>query len=156
MTAHRNYLSINPGKKNFRISQWLNGVLTVLLAGIIITGCKDSATGDNGPDKETKTYNLVLTSDGSKIGEIMTARITEDDDAYIDEGFFATLTISDMDFKAPFDMGINNDGGYCGTFDVQAGEKAEMPCDYDDYLSNPDQLIITSENGDGIEAHPSP
>lgn len=121
-----------------------------------MTGCKDSATGDNGSDKETKTYNIILVSDGSKIGEITTERITENDDAYIDDGFFITLAISDADFKAPFDLGINNDNGYCGTFDVQSGEKAEMPCDYDDYLSSPDQLIITSEDGNGVEAHPSP
>lgn len=156
MTKYRNHLSTDPGNSNFKNSQWLNSLLVILLAGILMTGCKDSATGENGSDKETKTYNLVLASDGSKIGEITTERINEDDDAYIDEGFFATLTISDTDFKAPFDMGINNNDGYCGTFDVQAGEKAEMPCDYDDYLSSPNQLIITSENGDGLEAYPSP
>ncbi len=156
MTAYRNHLYTDPENRNFRIPQWLNGVLAVLLVGIVMTGCKDSATGDNGSEKETKTHNLVLASDGSKIGEITTERITEEDDAYIDEGFFATLTISDADFKAPYDMGINNDNGYCGTFDVQSGDKAEMPCDYDDYLSSPAQLKITSEDGDGVEAHPSP
>lgn len=141
---------------NLKRRKWLSRFFTILLSVIIMVGCKDSATGDNGTDKDFKTYDLVLTSDGSKVGEITTSQITEDDDAYIDDGFFVTLNITSSDFNAPFDLGSTSGGGYCGTWDVQPREKGEMPCDYDDYLANPEELKVTSENGDGVEAHPSP
>lgn len=141
---------------NFKIQKRLSRFFTILLVTIIMVGCKGSATGVNGSDKDSKTYDLVLTSDGSKVGEITTSRITEDDDAYIDDGFSVTLDITNFDFNAPFDITSTSNGGLCGTWDVQPGEKGEMPCDYDKYLANPEELKVTSENGDGIEAHPSP
>ncbi len=134
-----------------------NSIFAMLFLCVLLVGCKDSATGSEGElNKNTKTYDLVLATDGSTIGELTTERITEEDDAYIDEGFFVTLNIQSSDYQAPYDIHINNDDGYCGTFGVESKEKAEMPCDYDNYLSNPEELTVTSEDGDGLEAHPSP
>ncbi|SMO45919.1 hypothetical protein [Fodinibius sediminis] len=134
---------------------WFNRACMLLLAGIMITGCKDSVTDGNGADKDTQTFDLVLVAGGSKVGTVSTARITPDDDAYIDEGFFVTVKVTDERFNAPFDIYINNNNGYCGTFDVRPDEKAEMPCDYDDFLSNPTELTVTDENGDGESARPA-
>lgn len=133
-----------------------SSVFAILFLCVLLVGCKDSATGSEDLSKSTKTYDLVLATDGSTIGELTTERITEEDDAYIDEGFFVSLNIQSSDYQAPYDIHINNDDGYCGTFGVESGEQAEMPCNYDNYLSNPEELTVTSEDGDGLEAHPSP
>lgn len=123
----------------------------------MIAGCSSSTSvneEDGESDKETATFDLMLSSDGSTVvGSTATTEIiTEDSNAYIDEGFFITLDISDSDFEAPFEIFMN--GGQCGTWDVQDGEKAEMPCDYDEFLSDPADLTITSEDGNGVEAYP--
>lgn len=128
------------------------GLMTALLAG-----CSSSTSAneddDGNSENETQTFDLMLSSDGStKIGTAITEIITEDSDAYIDEGFFITLDISDSGFQAPFDISMR--GGQCGTWDVQDGEKAEMPCDYDEFLSDPADLTVTSEDGSGVEAYP--
>ena len=143
-------------KLKYITSTWPQYLLTMLLAVIMISGCKDSATGDDSWGKEVKTYDLALASNGDKIGTVSTEIITEDDDAYIDEGFFITIKLSSSNFNPPFDISINNDNGYCGTFDVQPDEQAEMPCDYDDFLSDPGQLTVTAEDGEGEDAHPVP
>ena len=132
----------------------LNKMLFCILIAGVMAGCKDSATGAEGDgNKENKTFDLVLVSDGTKIGSVTTERITADSDAYIDEGFFATLTVTDSDFPPPFDVGMET-GGYCGTWDVQPDEKAEVPCDYDEFLSNPTELTVTAADGNGRDAHP--
>ncbi len=139
------------------IKKVLNSVFTILFVSVLLIGCKDSATGsEEEVNKGIKTYDLVLATDASTIGKLTTERITEEDEAYIDEGFFVTLNIQSSDYQAPYDIHINNSDGYCGTFGVQSGEQAEMPCDYDNYLSNPEELTVTSEDGDGLEANPSP
>lgn len=122
----------------------------------LFTGCSSSTSvndEDGEAGNETATFDLTLSGDGSTVvGTATTEIITEDSDAYIDEGFFITLDISDSGFQAPFDIFMN--GGQCGTWDVQDNEKAEMPCDYDDFLSDPADLTVTSEDGNGVEAYP--
>lgn len=123
----------------------------------IFAGCSSSTSAnedeDGNSEKETRTFDLMLSADGSTVvGTVKTEIITPDSGAYIDEGFFITLDISDSGFEAPFDIYMN--GGQCGTWDVQIDEKAEMPCDYDEFLSNPADLTVTSEDGDGVEAYP--
>ena len=133
--------------------------LILLAFGMMATvfaGCSSSTSANDEEEKsgnETATFDLMLSSDGSTVvGSATTEIITEDSDAYIDEGFFITLDISDSGFQAPFDIYMN--GGQCGTWNVQDGEKAEMPCDYDEFLSDPTDLTVTSEDGDGVEAYP--
>lgn len=127
------------------------GLMTSLLAGCSSSTSANEEDGDS--ENETRTFDLMLSSDGSTvIGTATTEIITEESDAYIDEGFFITPDISDSGFQAPFDIYMN--GGQCGTWDVQDGEKAEMPCDYDEFLSDPSDLTITSEDGNGVEAYP--
>lgn len=139
------------------IKKLLNSIFAVLLFSVMLIGCKDSPTGSEEElNKSTKTYDLVLATDGSTIGEITTERITEEDDAYIDEGFFVTLSIEVSDFNAPYEIYVNNEDGYCSTWDVQSGEKAEMPCDYDHFMANTEELRVVSEDGDGVEAYASP
>lgn len=122
----------------------------------VITGCgsSTSANEDEETDKQERTFDLVLSSDDTKIGTVTTEIITEDDDAYIDEGFFITLNISASDFKGPFDINMVDSDSHCGTFDVQAGEKGEMPCNYSDFLDDPEGLTVTADDGQGEEAHP--
>lgn len=126
------------------------GLMTALLAGC---SSSTSANDENGdPENETQTFELVLSSDGStNVGTATTEIITPDSDAYIDEGFFITLDISAADFEAPFDISMRR--GQCGTWDVQVDEKAEMPCDYDEFLADPSDLKVTSEDGSGVEAY---
>lgn len=127
------------------------GFITVMFAGCSSSTSANDEDGESG--NETATFDLMLSSDGSTVvGTATTEIITEESDAYIDEGFFITLDISDSGFQAPFDISMR--GGQCGTWDVQDGEKAEMPCDYDDFLSDPADLTVTSEDGNGEEAHP--
>lgn len=123
---------------------------------VLITGCSSSTSvnEDETSEKETRTYDLMLSADDSAIGILTTEEITPEDDAYIDEGFFITLNISATNFEAPYDLSLNSNSGVCGTWDVQGGEKAEMPCDYDQFLSDPANLTVTSEDGDGVEAYP--
>ncbi|NGP87075.1 hypothetical protein [Fodinibius halophilus] len=156
MAGYRNNQFRNHKNRKSRNYKWIHSTLVLLFAAIMIVGCKDSATGDDGSKKEVKTYDLALSGDGSKIGTVSTSVITEDDDAYIDEGFFVTINLTTSNFNPPFDIHINNTDGYCGTFDVQEDEQAEMPCDYDNFLSEPSQLTITAEGGDGEEANPLP
>lgn len=127
------------------------GLMTAMFAG-----CSSSTSAnedeDGNSEKETRTFDLMLSADGSTVvGAAETEIITPDSDAYIDEGFFISLDISDSDFEAPFDIYMN--GGQCGTWDVQVDEKAEMPCDYDEFLADPSGLKITSEDGSGVEAY---
>ncbi|GAA5522733.1 hypothetical protein LQ318_13330 [Aliifodinibius salicampi] len=140
----------------FGIRRVLNSFFTILFLCALLVGCKDSATGSEELNKSTKTYDLVLATDGSTLGKVTTERITKEDDAYIDEGFFVTLSIDVSDFKAPYEIYVNNEDGYCGTWDVQSGEKAEMPCDYDHFMANTEELRVVSEDGDGVEAYASP
>lgn len=135
-------------------------VFVVGMGALLITGC-DSSTSANGEEEEKnsnknpRTFDLVLSSDNStNIGTITTSEITEDDDAYIDEGFFVTIELSDTDFSPPFDINMTEVSGQCGTWDVEPDEKAEMPCDYEYFLSNPGNLVVTSEDGDGEDAYP--
>lgn len=135
-------------------------VLVIGMGPLLITGC-DSSTSANGEDEEensnknSRTFDLVLSSDNStNIGTITTSEITEDDDAYIDEGFFVTIELSDSDFSPPFEINMIETSGQCGTWDVEPDEKAEMPCDYEYFLSNPGDLVVTSEDGDGEDAYP--
>jgi hypothetical protein len=127
------------------------GLITSMLAGC---SSSTSANNDDGESSENaiKTFDLMLSADSStKVGTAETEIITEESDAYIDEGFFITLDISASDFEAPFDISMK--GGQCGTWDVQVNEKAEMPCDYDEFLADPSGLKITSEDGSGVEAY---
>jgi hypothetical protein len=127
------------------------GLITSMLAGC---SSSTSANNDDGEssENETITFDLMLSADSStKVGTAETEIITEESDAYIDEGFFITLDISASDFEAPFDISMK--GGQCGTWDVQVNEKAEMPCDYDEFLADPSGLKITSEDGSGVEAY---
>jgi hypothetical protein len=127
------------------------GLITSMLAGC---SSSTSANNDDGEssENETITFDLMLSADSStKVGTAETEIITEESDAYIDEGFFFTLDISASDFEAPFDISMK--GGQCGTWDVQVNEKAEMPCDYDEFLADPSGLKITSEDGIGVEAY---
>ncbi len=123
---------------------------------ILFSGCNSSTSTneeENNSKNETRMFNLMLSSDGSThVGTATTEIITPEDDAFIDEGFFITLDISESGFEAPFDISMR--GGQCGTWDVQNDEKAEMPCDYDKFLSDPSDLTVTSEDGSGIEAYP--
>ncbi|MDZ7718415.1 MAG: hypothetical protein U5K72_06290 [Balneolaceae bacterium] len=128
------------------------GLMTSVLAG-----CSSSTSAneeDKDSEKQTRTFDLILAADGSTVvGTATTEIITEDDDAYIEDGFFITLDISGSEFDPPFDIDMNTNSGFCGTWDVQDGEKAEMPCDYEEFLSDPGELIVTSEDGDGVEAY---
>lgn len=125
------------------------------LMATMFVGCSSSTSAndeDGDSNNETRTFDLMLSSDGStKVGTVTTEIITEDSDAYIDDGFFVTLDISASDFEAPFDISMK--GGQCGTWDVQVDEKAEMPCDYDEFLADPSGLKITSEDGSEVEAY---
>lgn len=156
------YIFKNQSFRFIRLS--VRNPFTFLMAfgmmAVLVAGCS-SSTSANGDDengnseKETRTFDLMLSADGStKIGTATTEIITPDDDAYIDEGFFITLDISASDFEPPYEIDMNNNSGVCGTWDVQDGEKAEMPCDYDEFLDNPVDLTVTSEDGDGVEAYP--
>lgn len=140
------------------IKQTLILLLAFGMAALLFAGCDspNSANEDEeNLEKETKTFDLILSSDSAtKIGTATTEILTPDDDAYIDEGFFITLNITDSDFEPPYDIDMNTDSGFCGTFNVQDGDKAEMPCDYDEFLSDPSSLAVTSEDGSGIEAYP--
>ena len=128
------------------------GLMIAMFAGCSSSTSANEDVEGNG-EKETRTFELMLSADSStKNGTATTEVDTPDSDAYINEGFFITLDISDSEFEAPFD--ISAQGGQCSTWDVQADEKAEMPCDYDDFLSDPADLTITSEDGDGVEAYP--
>lgn len=126
------------------------GLMTTISAG-----CSSSTSAndeDRDSNNETRTFDVVLSADSStKVGTATTEIITEESDAYIDDGFFIKLDISDSDFEAPFDISMK--GGQCGTWDVQVDEKAEMPCDYDEFLADPTGLKITSEDGSGVEAY---
>lgn len=135
--------------------------LTLLFAfgmiAVLFAGCSSSTSvneeEDGKSENETKTFALMLSSDSStQVGTATTEIITEESDAYIDEGFFITLDISMSGFEAPFDISMR--GGQCGTWGVQDGDQAEMPCDYDNYLSDPADLTVTSEDGSGVEAYP--
>lgn len=125
------------------------------LMATMFSGCSSSTSANDDNDSsnnETRTFNVMLSADSStKIGTAETEIITEESDAYIDDGFFITLDISASDFEAPFDISMK--GGQCGTWDVQVDEKAEMPCDYDEFLDDPTGLKITSEDGGGVEAY---
>lgn len=128
------------------------------LVTAMFAGCSSSTSAnedeDGNSEKETRTFDLMLSADGSTVvGTAETEIITPDSDAYIDEGFFITVNISASDFEPPFDIDMNNNSGVCGTWDVQDGEKAEMPCDYDEFLADPSGLKITSEDGSGVEAY---
>lgn len=145
-------------KNRFRLS--FTKLFIVLMAfgmmASMLAGCSSSTSAneddEDNSEKETRTFDLMLSADGStKVGTATTEIITEDSDAYIDEGFFITLDISASDFEAPFDISMK--GGQCGTWGVQDGDKAEMPCDYDEFLADPSGLKITSEDGSGVEAH---
>ncbi len=139
-------------------SSIIKSLLILLAFGLstaMFAGCSSSTSAndeDGDSNNETQTFDLMLSSDGStKVGTATTEIITEESDAYIDDGFFITLDISASDFEAPFDVSMK--GGQCGTWDVQVDEKAEMPCDYDEFLDDPSGLKITSEDGSGIEAY---
>lgn len=126
------------------------GLMTAMFAGCSSSTSANDEDGDS--DNETQTFDLMLSADSStKVGTATTEIITEESDAYIDDGFFITLDISASDFEAPFDISMK--GGQCGTWDVQVDEKAEMPCDYDEFLADPSGLKITSEDGSGVEAY---
>ncbi|MDZ7773197.1 MAG: hypothetical protein U5K31_10745 [Balneolaceae bacterium] len=129
-------------------------LMAVLTFGMLaLAGC-DSPTSSEDGATETRTFDLILSSDNStKVGEITTSEITEESDAYIDEGFFITITLSSTDFNPPFGVDLTEAGGICGTWDVQPDEKAEMPCDYEQFLDAPDRLIVSANNGDGEEAY---
>ncbi|MEX0905506.1 MAG: hypothetical protein WD604_08750 [Balneolaceae bacterium] len=125
------------------------------IALLVFTGCgSTTSANEEETDKQERTFDLVLAADDSKIGTITTELITEEDDAYIDEGFFITLNISASDFEGPFDINMVDSDSHCGTFDVQSGEKAEMPCNYDDFLDDPEGLTVTAEDGQGEDAYP--
>lgn len=139
-------------------SSTIKSFIILIAFGLItsmFSGCSSSTSAndeDGDPENETRTFELVLSSDGStNVGTATTEIITPDSDAYIDEGFFITLDISAGDFEAPFDVSMR--GGQCGTWDVQVDEKAEMPCDYDEFLADPSDLKVTSEDGSGVEAY---
>lgn len=126
------------------------GLMTVMFAGCSSSTSANDEDGDS--NNETRTFDVMLSADSStKVGTATTEIITEESDAYIDDGFFITLDISASDFEAPFDISMK--GGQCGTWDVQVDEKAEMPCDYDEFLADPSGLKITSEDGSGVEAY---
>lgn len=126
------------------------GLMTVMFAGCSSSTSANDEDGDSS--NETRTFDVMLSADSStKVGTATTEIITEESDAYIDDGFFITLDISASDFEAPFDISMK--GGQCGTWDVQVDEKAEMPCDYDEFLADPSGLKITSEDGSGVEAY---
>lgn len=136
----------------------LFNLLMMMLAVALVTGCS-SSTGNDDDNKNTreKTFDLVLSSNGStKVGTITTAEITEGDDAYIEDGFFITISVSDSDFEPPFDVNFVDSDSHCGTFNVQPGEKGEMPCNYDDFLDDPSELTVTADDGDGDDARPDP
>lgn len=139
------------------IKQTLFLLITFGMASLMFAGCSSPNSADEGDenlDKETRTFDLILSSDNTThIGTATTEIITPDDDAYIDDGFFITLDISESNFEPPYDIGMNTNSGYCGTFDVQDGDKAEMPCDYDEFLSEPSSLVVTSEDGNGVDAY---
>ncbi|MDR9366484.1 MAG: hypothetical protein RI575_14205, partial [Balneolaceae bacterium] len=139
-------------------SSTIKSFIILIAFGLItsmFSGCSSSTSAndeDGDPENETRTFELVLSSDGStNVGTATTEIITPDSDAYIDEEFFITLDISAGDFEAPFDVSMR--GGQCGTWDVQVDEKAEMPCDYDEFLADPSDLKVTSEDGSGVEAY---
>jgi len=131
-------------------------------------GCKNSSTSsgtsndeNNGNlSRDPKTYDLVLSSDGTKIGTISTERILKGDDDYMnaddpaDEGFHVTVDISATNFDEPYDIDIPTDYGTCGTFDVHSEKRAAMRCHYDNFLSNPSKLTVIDQDGKGDEAHP--
>lgn len=128
-------------------------ILAVGILAMLFAGC-DSTTSANEEEKQSRTFELVMSSDNTtKVGEITTSEITEGDDAYIDEGFFVTISLSGSGFSPPFDISMTEGGGICGTFNVQPDKKAEMPCDYQEFLANPGNLIVTSDNGNGEEAY---
>lgn len=128
------------------------GLVTVALAGCSSSTSANDDDDGKSSENETQTFDLMLSADSStKVGTVETEIITEDSDAYIDDGFFITLDISASDFEAPFDVSMK--GGQCGTWGVQDGDKAEMPCDYDEFLDDPSGLKITSEDGSGVEAY---
>lgn len=128
-------------------------LMAIGLVTVFSAGC-ESSTSANEEEKETRTFDLVLSSDNAtKVGELTTSEITEGDDAFVDEGFFITISLSDTDFSPPYSVDMQEGGGICGTFNVQPDERGEMPCDYASFLSDPGQLIVTSENGNGEEAH---
>lgn len=144
-------------KNHFHLSQtkFFTFLMAFGLMTAMFTGCSSStsANEDEKTENETRTFDLMLSADGSKVGTATTEIITEESDAYIDEGFFITLDISASEFNPPFDINMNTNSGFCGTWDVQDGEKAEMPCDYDEFLSVPADLTVISEDGDGVEAY---
>lgn len=126
------------------------GLMTTMFAGCSSSTSANDEDGDS--NDETRTFDLMLSADSStKVGTATTEIITEESDAYIDDGFFITLDISASGFEAPFDISMQ--GGQCGTWDVHVEEKAEMPCDYDEFLDDPSSLKITSEDGSGVEAY---
>ncbi len=128
-------------------------LLALGVVSVFAAGCESSTSANE--QKETRTFDLVLSSDSAtKVGELTTSEITEDDDAFIDEGFFITISLSDTDFSPPYDISMQEGGGICGTFNVQPDEQGEMPCDYQSFLSDPGQLTVTSDNGNGVEANP--
>lgn len=131
----------------------LFAMLAAVMLAMVFAGC-DSSTSANEEEKESRTFELIMSSDNTtKVGEITTSEITEGDDAYIDDGFFITIALSGSGFSPPYDISMTEGGGICGTFNVQPDEKAEMPCDYQEFLSNPGNLIVTSDNGNGDEAY---
>lgn len=135
--------------------------ITILAVFGLITAfaaCSSSTSADDeeGPnEKETRTFEVLLAADGStQVGTATTEIITPEDDAFIDEGFFITLDISSSDnFEPTYEINMNHSSGLCGTWDVQNGEKAEMPCDYDEFLDDPTSVIVTSEDGSGVDAY---
>lgn len=144
-----------------RIQSSIPQSFIILLAfGLIVTmfaGCSSSTSAndeDEGSNNETRTFDVMLSADNStKVGTAETEIITPDSDAYIDEGFFITLEISSSNFDAPYEINMSVSNGLCGTWDVEESEKAEMPCDYDEFLADPTGLKITSEDGSGVEAY---
>lgn len=129
--------------------------ICVAVMFMVACGSSTSANDEEETENQERTFDLVLSADEStKIGTVTTREITESDDAYIDDGFFITLTISTSDFEGPFDINMVDSDSHCGTFNVQPGDKAEMPCTYSDFLNDPAGLTVTAEDGDGAEANP--
>lgn len=135
-------------------------VLAVTGLAFFVVGCEsptssdDVTGGGSGASKDARTFDLVLESDNTtSIGTVATERITAQDDAYIDDGFFIVVSLDNgVSYSEPYDISVEEDGGVCGTWDVTEDEQGEVPCDYDVFLADTSALVVTSNNGSGNRA----
>ncbi|MDZ7793518.1 MAG: hypothetical protein U5P10_07430 [Spirochaetia bacterium] len=135
-------------------------VLALTGLALFMIGCENPISSDenggdeSGTSKDARSFDLVLESNpNTKLGTVATERITAEDDAYIDDGFFIVVSIDDgVSYPEPYDIFMEEGTGVCGTWDVYEDEQGEMPCDYDVFLEDTSALDVTSEDGNGEKA----